>query len=108
MKIDASSISLGSIASGNEASPAAGRSTPAQHAYQRALDRLTEAQKQLTKDAMSGAPQEVLDADRIRVEAAAAALAAAAAALAREQNEAARQEQPESPSAHEGELDVSA
>ena len=108
MRIDASATNLGSIASRPDSSGGSG-GTPAQQAYRRALERLTEAQKQLAQDVMSGAPDEVIEADRLRVEAATAALAAAAAALAREQTEAARQERSESSSGRtpdEGDLDV--
>jgi hypothetical protein len=81
IRISAASTKLSGIVAGPAASGSA-----AQQVYDRAVKRLTEAQKQLAQDAVNKAPEETLKVDEALVEMAAAAVAAAAAALAREQD----------------------
>ncbi|WP_407342234.1 hypothetical protein [Pengzhenrongella phosphoraccumulans] len=81
IRISAASTKLSGLVAGPAASGSA-----AQQVYDRAVKRLTEAQKQLAQDAVNKAPEETLKVDEALVEMAAAAVAAAAAVLAREQD----------------------
>lgn len=99
---------MGISVSGSTSGASIPAGSPAQIAYDRAVKALTQAQRKLSQDGLSGASEEQLKADQQAVELAQIAVEQAAARLAQEQKAAearsvpAVEQAPEAP----GRLDV--